>query len=69
MVFMICTVGMWIYTVGMWNLHNEHVDFEHWLGQEEKTQKKYPLCLTRGLKILKKRQKRLYENHYDQKIA
>ncbi len=55
--------------MGMWNLHNEHVDFEHWLGQEEKTQKKYPLCLTRGLKILKKRQKRLYENHYDQKIA
>jgi hypothetical protein len=35
MVFMICTQGMWIYTVGMWILHNGHVDFEHWLGQVE----------------------------------
>ncbi len=28
-------MGMQIYTVGMWILHNGHVDFEHWLGQVE----------------------------------
>jgi hypothetical protein len=31
----IYTMGMQIYTVGMWILHNGHVDFEHWLGQVE----------------------------------
>lgn len=33
MVFMICTIGMWIYKMGMSLLHNGCLDFEQWLSQ------------------------------------
>lgn len=35
--FLICTINMWIYKMGMWILHNGRVEFEQlWLGQVEK---------------------------------
>jgi hypothetical protein len=30
MVFMICTMGMWIYTMDIWILYSPHIDFAQW---------------------------------------
>jgi hypothetical protein len=30
MVFMICTMGMWIYTMDIWILHSSHIYFAQW---------------------------------------